>query len=209
MSFFWVLFVLSIYSPIIVFVSYTHVLCSCPHGIVIHNFCLKHFGCWSCSFHTIPLCTCHTFVHKSFWHVILINCRLWYEGTPKYLGQSVTGSQIRIQNWQVAFCAVVKTVEIAQQRCWQMCRWVGVTLLCMCKVFPAGKREADDHDIILVMSKSSVYIEGREYIKGSALELDVIIWFFGSWTFWLPSEKSLTLCHGYFSASHGVRVHFL
>ena len=29
--------------------------------------------------------------------------------------------------------------------------------------FSCWKREADNHDIILVMSKSPVYIEGREY----------------------------------------------
>ena len=31
--------------------------------------------------------------------------------------------------------------------------------------FSHWKREADDCDIILVMSKSSVYVEGREYIR--------------------------------------------
>ena len=29
-----------------------------------------------------------------------------------------------------------------------MCRWVGMTLLYMHKVFPTQKGEADDHDII-------------------------------------------------------------
>ena len=46
--------------------------------------------------------------------------------------------------------------------------------------FTCWKREADDHDIILVMSKLSDYIEGREYIRGSAHELQAIVWVFGS-----------------------------
>ena len=50
--------------------------------------------------------------------------------------------------------------------------------------FSHQKREADDHDIILVMWKSSVYVEGREYIRGSAHELEAIVWVFGSQTFW-------------------------
>ena len=32
--------------------------------------------------------------------------------------------------------------------------------------FSCQKREADDHDIILVTSKLSVYVEGRKYIRG-------------------------------------------
>ena len=55
-----------------------------------------------------------------------------------------------------------------------------MTLPCLCKVFSCQKREADDHDIILVMSKSSVYVDGREYIRGSAHKLKAIIWVFGS-----------------------------
>ena len=42
------------------------------------------------------------------------------------------------------------------------------------------KRETDDHDIILVMSKSSVYVEGREYIRESTHKLEAIIWVSGS-----------------------------
>ena len=46
--------------------------------------------------------------------------------------------------------------------------------------FSCWKREADGCDVILVTSKSSVYVEGREYIRGSAHELEAIIWVFGS-----------------------------
>ena len=46
--------------------------------------------------------------------------------------------------------------------------------------FSHQKREADNCDVILVTSKSSVYVEGREYIRGSAHELEVIIWGFGN-----------------------------
>ena len=46
--------------------------------------------------------------------------------------------------------------------------------------FSHQKREADNCDVTLVTSKSSVYVEGREYIRGSAHELEVIIWVFGN-----------------------------
>ena len=46
--------------------------------------------------------------------------------------------------------------------------------------FSCQKREADDCDIILVMSNLAVYIEGREYIRGSAHEFEAIIWVFAS-----------------------------
>ena len=65
-----------------------------------------------------------------------------------------------------------------------MCGQVGMTLLCMHKVFSHWKREADDHDVILVTSKKSVYVEGREYIRGSPHKLKAIVWVFGSQTFW-------------------------
>ena len=68
--------------------------------------------------------------------------------------------------------------------------------------FSCQKREAHDHDIILVTSKSSAYIDGGEYIRGSAHELKAIVWVFGSHTFWKLTEKPLTLCCSYFGAPH-------
>ena len=41
--------------------------------------------------------------------------------------------------------------------------------------FSCWKREADNCDVILVMSKSSAYVESREYIRGSAHDLKAII----------------------------------
>ena len=46
--------------------------------------------------------------------------------------------------------------------------------------FSCWKRETDDCDVILVVSKLSVYIKGREYIRGSTHELEVIVLAFGS-----------------------------
>ena len=40
--------------------------------------------------------------------------------------------------------------------------------------FSRWKREADDHDVILVMSKSSVYIEVREYIGEAHMSLRLL-----------------------------------
>ena len=177
-------------------------LCSCPHGVFTCNFCLKHFGHWLCSFHFILLCACHIFVHKSFWHVILINCRIWYKGAAKYLGESVTGSEIGIQNWQVSSCVAIGTVRFVQWGCWQMHRQVGT-----CTRFSHQKGEQMNMTSFNDITAITLYVEGWEYIIGSTHELKAIIWVFGSCTPKLPCEKPPTLCCIYFSASHGVRVH--
>ena len=46
--------------------------------------------------------------------------------------------------------------------------------------FSCQKREAEDHGVILVTSKASVYVEGRECIRGSAHKLKAIIWVLGA-----------------------------
>ena len=42
--------------------------------------------------------TCVYFVNQLYilYHILIINFRLWYEGTPKYLGESVTGLELEI-----------------------------------------------------------------------------------------------------------------
>ena len=142
MSLFWVLFCAKCLCTNCIFMSFCYKPCTHPMFSPLwhcyFNFCLKHFGHWLCSFPFILVCTCHIFVHKSFWHFILTNCRLWYEGTPKYLGESVTGSEIGIQNWWVGSCVATGTVRFIQQGCWQMHGWVGMTLLHIHKVYPTG-----------------------------------------------------------------------
>ena len=67
--------------------------------------------------------------------------------------------------------------------------------------FSHQKRDADDHDVIKWHHCHYAYIEGWEYIRGCAHKLEAIIWVFGSCTFKSLSEKLLTLCCHYFSAS--------
>ena len=79
-------------------------------------------------------------------HYFSINCRLWYKGAPKYLGESVTG----VGNWYVEFTYQFMlgwVGEIGQGHL-QMCRQVGMTLLHMHEGFSHLNREADDCDII-------------------------------------------------------------
>ena len=74
------------------------------------------------------------------------------------------------------------TTEIGQQGSRWMCRWVGMTLLCICKVFPCGRGKQ-----MIMMSlewhhESSVYVEGRGYIRRTCTSLKAIIWVSGEIT---------------------------
>ena len=53
-------------------------------------------------------------IFDCIYHVNLINLRLWYEGTPKYPGESVTGSKFRLWKTQQGSC-------IAEEN-----QWVGM-----------------------------------------------------------------------------------
>ena len=44
--------------------------------------------------------------------LLFIYCRLQYEATPKYLGESVTGIEIRIWNSCSSLCVVGKGKEV-------------------------------------------------------------------------------------------------
>ena len=117
-------------------------------------------------------------------------------GTLKYLEESVTGLEIGIWNWQVGSCVAIGTVRFIQWGCQQMHRQVGMTLLHMHEVFPARKGKQ------MIMTSFSwchchyAYVEGWEYIRGSAHELKAIVWVFGNCTLKLPCEKPPTLCCG-------------
>ena len=139
--------------PCWLILSHVCTLCSCQLGIVIYNFIWVH-SCWSCSFHAK---SCVTFLYII--HIVLIcysdliNYRLQYKGTPKYLGESVTGLEIGIQNWWASSYVVITTIRNGQQGCQQMCRQVGMTLLCMHKVFLARRGKQ-----MIVTSFSDVFV---------------------------------------------------
>ena len=51
-------------------------------------------------------------------HCFSIHCRLQYKGTPKYLGESVTGVEIGVQNSCSGSCMVGKGKEVGDiSRC--------------------------------------------------------------------------------------------
>ena len=63
--------------------------------------------------HRVLFCKCVLIwsVYMSiFCCVYLINLRLWYEGTPKYLGESATGSKFRLWKNDRALAWLKKTV---------------------------------------------------------------------------------------------------
>ena len=69
-------------------------------------------------------------------YYILINFRLQYEGTLKYLGESDTGLEFGIWKWWHGSCIAVGN---SQQGCWQVCRQISVDLLHICRAFPMEK----------------------------------------------------------------------
>ena len=77
--------------------------------------------------------------------IIKINYRLWNQGTPKYLGESVTGVEIGIWKIHSSSCGWVRDIGQGHQ---QMCRQVDMTLLCMHKGFSHLNEGADDSDVI-------------------------------------------------------------
>ena len=77
--------------------------------------------------------------------MLLINYRLWYEGAPKYLGESVTGAKM---GYGICMAVCVWLVrEIGWEYQW-MHKQIGTTLLYMCKGFSHLNEEADNCDII-------------------------------------------------------------
>ena len=68
------------------------------------------------------------------YHVHLINLRLQYEGTLKYLGESVTGSEFGLWKIQQGSCIAEKD---SRWRYWHRCRKILAIPWCMCSAFPA------------------------------------------------------------------------
>ena len=108
----------------------------------------------------------HTFT--LFWCFILINCRLWYEGTLKYLRESVTGTERGIWKKQNGSCMVGYGKQVWDTSgCAGMLTWLYCTCL---KVFPVQSVEANDSDIICWCHWHASYIYWGVGIKGSMHE---------------------------------------
>ena len=131
--------------------------------------------------------------------------RLWYEGTPKYLGESVMGTKFRIRKRQWGLGVVIVTGNFSSDanrytdELWHF--------LCTYSVVFMWINQSRQLWCHKMMSQWSLMLLGREVYTESRLEpqgchLDFCHWMVGS------IVKSLTLYFGYISASHGARIYF-
>ena len=70
--------------------------------------------------------------------MFLINFRLWYKSTPKYLGESVTGSKFRIQKLMTWFMHSHRK-QLVGMLVGAQVNWCRLSC-CMYSVFPTAKR---------------------------------------------------------------------
>ena len=94
----------------------------------------------------------------------LINFRLWYEDTLKYLGESVTGSEIRIWNWWDGSCVAVRDGRVGMPMDVQAGQHDSTV---HAQGFSCLKSEADVHDIIRWCLCHYAYIEDWGLYKES------------------------------------------
>ena len=103
--------------------------------------------------------------------------RLHYGGTPKYLGESVTGSKFGLWKTQQGSCIVE---ENSQQGCQQMCRQITAIPLHMYSAFPTETGEQ-----MILISFSDVIITqlvhlGIGYKRKECKSLRAVVWVFGT-----------------------------
>ena len=149
----------------------------------------------------------HIFVHSLILCCFyLINSRLWYEGALKYLGENVTGSEIRMWNWQDGSC-------IADSSCqkWQ----VGVPMDPQ-----VGRHDFTTHaqgfsnqkgEQTIVTSFNDITVIPLMHRAGSikgecAQALQLSSGFLAAVHLVTPCEKPWTLSIGYYGASLTVRL---
>ena len=145
------------------------------------------------------------FVHLLY--IVLIYClikfRLQYKGTPKYLGESVTGVELRFQNLWDSLCVAVKDDRSRMLIDAQTCQHNSTVHV---QRFSHLKGRADDCDVIGWHHCCYAYIKVGGLYKGAHMSLRALIWVFGCNTFCVTCEESQTLYCGYLSASWGVRL---
>ena len=176
------LFKASTHLIVLVFNITTGHCCLCSY--FIYHWVCPYLVCLSVS---ILLISCT-------YHILIINLRLQYEGTSKYLGKSVTGSKFGLWKTQQGSCIAE---ENSWQGHWQICRQIMVIPLHMCSAFPTEMGEQ-----MILMSFSDVIIAqlmhlGIGYKRKVCKSLRAVIWVFGTeqlgqllWGHW-PSTLAL------------------
>ena len=111
------------------------------------------------------------------YHNIIINSRLRYEGTLKYLGESVPGSKFGLWKTQQGSCVAE---ENSQWGCQHRHRQIPTIPLWMCSAFPAEMREQT-----ILMSFSDVIMAllvhlGIWYKRKACKSLRAVVWVSGT-----------------------------
>ena len=111
------------------------------------------------------------------YHVLIINLRLWYEGAPKYLGESVKGLKFGCwKTWQGS-CIVEENSRWGH---WHSPRQILAIPLCMCSAFPTEMGErmilTSFGDIIMALL---VHL-GRGYKRKVCKSLRAVYWVSGT-----------------------------
>ena len=105
--------------------------------------------------------------------ILIINSRLWYEGAPKHLEESVTGLKFRLWKTQQGSC-------VAEENSWwqyrQRCRQILVIPLCMCSAFPTEMGEqtilTSFGDVIIILFMHL----GIGYKRKVCKNLGAVVW---------------------------------
>ena len=102
-----------------------------PWGVVVCILFLLFLKC-------VLIWSVYMSIFGCIYHVLIINLRLQYEGTPKYLGETVTGLKFGLWKTQQGSC-------VAEENSWQgcqcRCRRIPAILLHMHSAFPAEMGE--------------------------------------------------------------------
>ena len=144
-----------------------------------------------------PLFTCCTFL--CFVVKVVNKLRLWYEGAPKYLGESVTGMKFGLRKrWRSSDASIVTgDSSIDASRCTDELQ----CFLCACTVVSHQKIKADDCDVMKWDHNDLSCYFGGNYKRRAHTNLRAVIWVFWHWTVG-SIDKSQTLYLGYLCASH-------
>ena len=115
--------------------------------------------------------------------ILIINSRLWYEGMPKYLGESVTDLKFGLWKTWEGSCVVE---ENSWWGCQHRCSQILAISLCMHSAFPAEMGEqmilTSFSDIIIIL----LLHLGIEYKRKVHKSLRAVVWVSGTeWLGWL------------------------
>ena len=110
----------------------------------------------------------------------LMNFRLWYEGTWKYLGESVTGSKNGMQNWRDGSCIAVRDGRAGMPTDAQVGQHSSTAHV---QGFPALRGKQTIMPSLDDVSTMVLMLRVGSYIRRVCMSLGTLIWVFSCSTF--------------------------